>query len=137
MMRMYLLPIVIFSISCVAQSPSESVGTNKVDSVFSYYFKLVELEISKSPITDENIQYYIEMKNEVDTMYMLRDLPEAYKFLTDITGIKMPFSDKSEDMIMTEEISKQWINWYIDNKEFLIWSEKRNKPVLRKKGSNK
>jgi hypothetical protein len=130
---MLAITFLLFASSCVAQSSSSKNEEVRIDSAFNYYFKIIELEVASVPVTDETKHYYLELPNETDTLYMLKDLPQVLSILGEITGKKIKHADKSEDMIVTGEIANSWKNWYAENKDKLVWSNKLNRPILRKR----
>ena len=122
--------------SCLTQLPVDkhrSADLAKVDSVFTYYFKLVDLEANESSINDSNIQYYSAININSDTVYMLRDLPKALTFLGEISGIKMQNSPKGEKMLLSKQLADLWKGWYYENKDKIVWNRRRNKPELKQK----
>lgn len=128
--------VIIFAfglLSCSAQSSVRKTDSEKVDSVFAYYFSLVELEIRRPPVDESNIHLYREIILDSDTVYMLKDLPQAIVFLSDLSEIRVAYSEKASEMMLTREIADSWIKWYKENRHRVTWSQKMKRPISNKK----
>lgn len=120
-------------LSCNAQSSIRKTDSEKVDSVFTYYFSLIDLEIRRSPVNQSSIHLYREIILEADTVYMLKDLPQAMSLLSELSEIKVAYSEKASEMLLTREIADLWIQWYQENRHKITWSERMKRPVRSRK----
>ncbi len=108
---------------------------SKVDSVFSFYFNVVEIYLADTLSPKDNPDWfailYIDTISK-DTVYINKYISEAVYFLTEITNIS---PQKTHKHYLTNTIDYKvlnlWKNWYIENKEKLIWSKRKNKPKVR------
>lgn len=133
-MKTSIFTVIAFSLmSCQTQSSVCKTDSEKVDSVFTYYFSLMKLEIDRSPVNESSIHLYQVIVLESDTVYMLKDLPQAISLLSELSEIKVLYSEKSAEMLLTREMADSWIKWYGANRQKILWSEKMSKPILSKR----
>jgi len=118
--------------NCKAQETKSNAEFMKIDSVFNYYFFLFELETSSATINEANKKLYIEIILESDTVYILKDLPQAVNLVSEMSQIKVPRSERSAEMLLTKDIVNLWIKWYKEDRNKIIWSNNKNKPILDK-----
>ncbi|MGB3183406.1 MAG: hypothetical protein WBB45_18605 [Cyclobacteriaceae bacterium] len=132
-MKVFFMIIMSLMLSnCSANSQIGREPSTKLDSAFNYYFELFDLEVNKTPFAESRRSYYYSMVIDSNEVYILKDVSEAANILSDFSGIGMPYSDKSEGMLLTPEILASWQKWYKLNKDRIVWSKKKNSPILQK-----
>lgn len=116
---------------------------SKTDSIFNRNFKIINIELNLTQITDfeKNIEFFDKIVlDNGEILYLNKYIYDAIEFLEDITNIKAPLKKNDSSYIkpyskyVNAITAEKWKIWYIENKENLKWSEKRQKPILKCKG---
>ena len=127
-----LMSLMLSNCSAQPQTVTGELASIKVDSAFNYYFELIDLEVNKTPFEESRRTYYYSAMIDSIEVFLLKDVSEAANVLAELSEIKIPYSDNSEDMLITPEISKLWKQWYVVNKGKIVWSKKKDLPVFTK-----
>ena len=109
----------------------------KIDSVFSYYFKLMDIEVGNISESELDADLYYSLNDGSDTLKILKDLPLAIDVVGKLSNMEIPLAEKASDMLLTKEMVLKWKNWYSGNRQHLFWNPKLKEPDLpnRMKGS--
>jgi len=127
--------ILVFSLipcCCFGQRSLEA-QLDKVDSAFSYYFLIIELEVGVRSAKPYPGEYYEIVVIDSDTLYMLKDVLKVSKILEDITGIGVRYIPHSSEPSINKEYLQKWNNWFLSNRVNLRWNERLHRPELRNK----
>jgi len=128
-MKLFLTLFFIFLNICIfAQDfQNDTIQQSKIDSVFNFYFKALEIELTPSPIDSH---FYIMSIDSIkkDTIYYNRYASDALNFFEKITKINAPikYGDYSPRKYVNEEILTDWKKWYLKNRDLLFWDRKKH-----------
>jgi hypothetical protein len=120
----------------VSQTNSQT-NTEKIDSVFKFYFFIFEMETTNCCPPQKYPDYYdsIVIQKTNDTVYLNKYASEAVEFIQKISKIKAPIwsyhNDKPVVFSINPETVDKWKDWYLTNRHRIKWSDKENRPVLK------
>jgi len=113
-----LLLFLSISCSCIKKNTNKSFNDlNKAQIVYLYNLNIIY-----------DFVYYDTWKDTEN-----RSLEPAVFFLENITNIKSNFRKNMSEMYWPTIVNyNEWKNWYLKNKERLIWDEKEKKVKIKK-----
>ncbi|MFT5892654.1 MAG: hypothetical protein ACI9Y7_002766 [Dokdonia sp.] len=116
----------------ILPSITYSQNKKKIDSVFTHYFNVVEIELGQRNLMDypyliEEIDLGNGEKGYINTYFF-----DAVYFFEKITTIKAPRIHRGQLLIpdITSEILLKWKNWYTNHSNRISWSKRKSKPKI-------
>lgn len=136
--KFILIISVLLLLNCKLAISQHFTDKMKTDSVFKFYFEILETELTGLPSPKDKQEYYdyfVDPESK-DTLYFSKYIGEATKFMEGISGIKLKMVEEnhqySSNKTINAEIIDKWKKWYRKNKNRIIWDNHLNKPVFKK-----
>ena len=106
-------------------------NSDKIDSVFKFYFYIFEMETTNCCLPEKfpDYYYYVVVKKTNDTIYLNKYSGEAAGFMQKISKINFPSSSYEGPgpvvFAINNETVEKWKNWYLANRDRIKWSKKK------------
>ncbi|VAV85896.1 hypothetical protein MNBD_BACTEROID02-810 [hydrothermal vent metagenome] len=122
----------VFLFTLLVSSSVISQNDVKIDSVFQFYFKVIEIELGK-----DNLIKYPNLSEEIDLGngeigIINKYNHEAIRFFEKISRIKATKKNIGISLVsvVNEEVLYKWKKWYSTNKHKIIWNKRKQKPKI-------